>query len=354
MAENTIFFSYSRDDSEFAFSLAKSLREAGAKVWLDQLDIKPGHRWDNSIENALKSSHTLLVVLSESSVKSNNVMDEVSYALEENKKVVPVLLEDCKIPFRLRRLQYATFTEGHKKGIDSLVSALKLDDTVANKLADVAELPMLPKPKPIKPEPAQPLNPVQTNLSNNQRPKKKSNAWIYILSSLAVITVLAVLLILSIGSNTDEKVTDTPEGQYNNQIIKTQDNPTNKESAIAQDWAYATNTNNIEAYIQFVKMYGKNNAYYNDAYTRMKNMFSENGYVKYGIVNVEQYFHKTLYFEGNELTIPVQGDFISPKMENEIWQNNLPTGYYVQPGRFYLVMDVLTDSNNVVWVHLAI
>ncbi|CAM3400539.1 toll/interleukin-1 receptor domain-containing protein [Aequorivita lipolytica] len=353
MAEGTIFFSYSRDDSEFVLSLAKSLREAGAKVWLDQLDIKPGNRWDNSIENALKTSHTLLVVLSKSSVKSNNVLDEVSYALEENKKVVPVLLEECKIPFRLRRLQYATFAEGHKKGIDSLVSALQLDDTVANRLADVAELPILPKPKPIPPTPDPILDPIEQDLPNYYKPKKTSNAWMYILSGLAVLAVLAVVLILSTSGDTDKEL-HIPDEQYNNQIVNTNDNPTNTESAIAQDWAYATNTNNIEGYVQFVRTHGKNNTYYNDAYTRMKNMFSENGYVKYGIVNVEQYFNKTLYFDGNELTIPVQGDFISPKMENEIWKNNSPTGYYVQPGRFYLVMDVATDANNVVWVHLAI
>jgi hypothetical protein len=354
MAEDTIFFSYSRDDSEFVFGLAKSLREAGAKVWLDQLDIKPGNRWDESIESALKSSHTLLVVLSKSSVKSDNVLDEVSYALEENKKVVPVLLEECDIPFRLRRLQYATFNEGHKKGIDGLIRALKLDDKVANKLADVAELPITPKPNPI-PKPAPPINSIQhPDLPNYPKPKKSNNTLLYVLSGLAVVVVLAVVLILVTNSNTDKEIPYIPDNTYNKEIIQTNNNPTTTETVIEQDWAYATNINTIEGYIQFVSIYGKNNAYYNDAYTRMKNMFSDSGYLKYGIVNLEQYFHKTLYFDGNELTIPVQGDFISPKVKNEIWKNNYPTDYYVQPGRFYLVLDVFTDANNVVWVHLAI
>ena len=35
------FFSYSREDSEFALRLAKDLKAAGANVWLDRLDIKP-------------------------------------------------------------------------------------------------------------------------------------------------------------------------------------------------------------------------------------------------------------------------------------------------------------------------
>ena len=86
MSTGTIFFSYSRQDSDFVIHLAQSLREAGAEVWLDQLDIKPGSRWDKSIEQALFKSSTLLVVLSKSSVESANVMDEVSFALEETRK----------------------------------------------------------------------------------------------------------------------------------------------------------------------------------------------------------------------------------------------------------------------------
>lgn len=134
MANDTIFFSYSRDDSSFVLQLAKDLRGAGATIWLDTLDIQPGTHWDSSIEKALKESSTLLVILSNTSVKSNNVMDEVSYALEENKKVVPILLENCAIPFRLKRLQYADFTENRETGLKNLVDALKLEKEVANKL----------------------------------------------------------------------------------------------------------------------------------------------------------------------------------------------------------------------------
>ncbi len=137
-SDKIIFFSYSRDDSEFVLNLAKNLRKAGATIWLDQLDISPGMRWDSSIEKALSSSKTLLVVLSVSSVKSNNVMDEVSYALEEHKNVVPVLLEACDIPFRLRRLQYADFSGDYKVGIATLIKALNLENNIAVKLVDVS------------------------------------------------------------------------------------------------------------------------------------------------------------------------------------------------------------------------
>ena len=70
MATETIFFSYSRVDSDFVLKLATDLRDAGFDIWLDQLDITPGRRWDDSIQSALNDSKTPIVILSSSSSKN--------------------------------------------------------------------------------------------------------------------------------------------------------------------------------------------------------------------------------------------------------------------------------------------
>ncbi len=129
MASGKIFFSYSRDDSEFVLKLAKDLRAGGADIWLDQLDIPAGKRWDAEIEQALENAQVQLVILSPSSVGSNNVMDEVSYALEKGKHVIPILHKDCQIPFRLKRLQYLNFTSNYAAGFNDLSKALTLEKT---------------------------------------------------------------------------------------------------------------------------------------------------------------------------------------------------------------------------------
>jgi TIR domain len=134
MSSKHIFFSYSRDNSEFVLDLAKKLRAEGRNVWLDQLDIETGERWDRSIEEALEKADVLLVVLSKTSVDSNNVMDEVSFALEEGKRVLPVLFEDCDIPFRLRRLQFADFTTDVDSGMETLFRALDMDDETTDEV----------------------------------------------------------------------------------------------------------------------------------------------------------------------------------------------------------------------------
>src|SRR5262245_53749235 len=94
----SVFVSYARSDGDFALQLARDLKLAGLAAWIDQIDIPPGDRWDAAIEKALRQSECVVVVLSRASVQSANVMDEVSFALDEQKRVLPVLIEECPIP----------------------------------------------------------------------------------------------------------------------------------------------------------------------------------------------------------------------------------------------------------------
>jgi hypothetical protein len=121
-----IFFSYSRFDSPFALQLASDLREAGANIWIDQIDIPAGNHWDAAVEKALDNSATVLVILSPTSIVSPNVMDEVSFALESGKKIIPVMFVDCLTPFRLRRLQRVDFTREYSAGLNQLLHSLGL------------------------------------------------------------------------------------------------------------------------------------------------------------------------------------------------------------------------------------
>ena len=200
MSTGTIFFSYSRQDSDFVIHLAQSLREAGAEVWLDQLDIKPGSRWDKSIEQALFKSSILLVVLSKSSVESANVMDEVSYALEEHKRVVPILLEDCDIPFRLRRLQFADFTKDRSDALKTLILSMGLEDHVATKLSNTAADHNLveksdPEQQPQEPVAQKVVIPVTSKKDQDQKSvkpvTKKSKMPIYIVLGILGVGVAA-------------------------------------------------------------------------------------------------------------------------------------------------------------------
>ncbi len=128
MYSESIFFSYNRSDIEFALKLARDLRENGVNVWLDKLDIPGGVHWDNAIEKALFSSTCILVIISPAAIESSNVMDEVSYALEEKKKLIPVIFKESAIPYRLRRLQHIVFTGDYQEALDQLLQSLAKSD----------------------------------------------------------------------------------------------------------------------------------------------------------------------------------------------------------------------------------
>jgi len=100
------------------------LKAVGASVWLDQLDISPGQRWDRAVEDALTNCPRMVVILSPASVNSTNVMDEVSFALEEQKTVIPVIYRDCAVPFRLRRVQHVDFRPDYARGLQVLLNIL--------------------------------------------------------------------------------------------------------------------------------------------------------------------------------------------------------------------------------------
>ena len=121
------FFSYSREDSVFALRLAEDLKAAGANVWIDQLDIEPGMPWDRTVEDALNNCQRMLVILSPVSIKSDNVRDEVSFALSKQKRVIPILYRRCDVPFRLARLQHVDFRTDYSRGLKLLLKALSVE-----------------------------------------------------------------------------------------------------------------------------------------------------------------------------------------------------------------------------------
>lgn len=106
-----LFLSYSREDSVFAFRLRDDLVKRGFNVWMDQVDIPGGHHWDETIEEALSESRVLLVLSTPASIKSQNVRDEVDYAIDEGIDILPLLYKEVKFPLRWRRYQYVVINE---------------------------------------------------------------------------------------------------------------------------------------------------------------------------------------------------------------------------------------------------
>jgi hypothetical protein len=120
----SVFISYQHGDAEFTLHLYDDLKAASLDPWIDQRNIGTG-QWDRQVEKALKESPAMILILTPRSAESENVADEWSYFLDNKKPILPILLEQCEIPFRLRRLQYIDFTKDYQSAFAALLRELQ-------------------------------------------------------------------------------------------------------------------------------------------------------------------------------------------------------------------------------------
>src|SRR6266481_2327241 len=77
------FISYSSQDQEFADRLYADLQAKGVRCWLATEDLKIGDKFRQRIDDAIRLHDKLLLVLSETSVRSTWVESEVETAFEK-------------------------------------------------------------------------------------------------------------------------------------------------------------------------------------------------------------------------------------------------------------------------------
>lgn len=119
-----IFISYAREDVAKVEPLAESLKKNGWSVWWDPL-ILPGTTFHTIIEKALSSARCVVVVWSNSSIGSTWVLDE-AWEGAERQVLVPVLIEDIKIPLGFRRIQAVDLIDWTGSLPDKRVERLRL------------------------------------------------------------------------------------------------------------------------------------------------------------------------------------------------------------------------------------
>ncbi len=102
-----VFISYKRDEKSTSFvnHLRQQLERAGFDVWIDQSLLRPGQYWLQEIDNAIKASIVLIVVLTPDAHESLYVTYEWSFAFGRGMEVIPLLLEDTKLHRRLEDIQ---------------------------------------------------------------------------------------------------------------------------------------------------------------------------------------------------------------------------------------------------------
>ncbi|MET9951153.1 toll/interleukin-1 receptor domain-containing protein [Streptomyces sp. NPDC006339] len=88
-----VFVSYSRRDSTFAERLHRELSGRLREVWVDWLDIEPSARWRERIDEAIRGSDAVIVLLSRDSLRSKYCWLECERALALRKRVLPIVID---------------------------------------------------------------------------------------------------------------------------------------------------------------------------------------------------------------------------------------------------------------------
>ncbi len=91
---NDVFISYSHNDKSFAYAVFDALSEAGLMVWMDRGGITGGAQWERKIQQALRNSLSVLVIITPKSLDSPFVQDELLRAVNLNLPFIPVLLAE--------------------------------------------------------------------------------------------------------------------------------------------------------------------------------------------------------------------------------------------------------------------
>jgi hypothetical protein len=91
------FISYSTKDQDFAERIHADLQNKGVRCWFAPHDMRIGDKILNEIDTAIRLQDKLLLILSEHSINSKWVEDEVTKAFEEERKRKQIVL----FPIRL-------------------------------------------------------------------------------------------------------------------------------------------------------------------------------------------------------------------------------------------------------------
>lgn len=126
-----VFLCHSSGDKQAVRDLYRQLRMDGITPWLDEEDLLPGQEWEQEIPKAVRNSDVVIVCLSQAAInKRGYVQKEIRIALDVADQqpegaifLIPVKLEECEAPERLRRWHWVNLFESN--GYQRLMQALR-------------------------------------------------------------------------------------------------------------------------------------------------------------------------------------------------------------------------------------
>lgn len=135
-----VFISYSRKDIAFAHILVDALKFNELETWIDWEDIPPSADWLNEIYRAIEAADNFVYIVSRNSKNSEVCSKEIRHALENQKRLVPIVIhpeiKPEEVPQNIAALNWIFFPDGEElspqtadfqQAFDKLLTAIKTD-----------------------------------------------------------------------------------------------------------------------------------------------------------------------------------------------------------------------------------
>lgn len=129
--KHRVFVSYSRRNIEEAEYICKVLNDNNILYWIDKEGIYSSSNYKELIVDAIDVSKAVIFISSEDSNASINVIREIGYAVNMNKPILPVIIDDAQYAKSIRldisdidQIDFRNTAIGAKKLITSLMYVL--------------------------------------------------------------------------------------------------------------------------------------------------------------------------------------------------------------------------------------
>lgn len=131
-AKKVVFISYSSSDFEIVSRIGEHLRNDNFRVWMDKEKLIVGDIVELRLEKSIEEADYLLFFCSQAAVRSDWVKTELNLAIKHRKasRIVPVLLENCELPYPLAIMAYHDFRNAGQRDANYEKLRLKLTDAL--------------------------------------------------------------------------------------------------------------------------------------------------------------------------------------------------------------------------------
>jgi|GEM_PF-6922487 len=140
-----VFISYSRKDIAYARLLQNSLQQNNIETWIDWDRIPIGEKWWDEITEAIRESNVFIFIISGNSILSEVCSKEIKVALENQKRVIPIIIDDLEesqiraLAPELPSINWIVFKRDH------IFHLQKLQDQTNSDLDEQIAIPKLPE-----------------------------------------------------------------------------------------------------------------------------------------------------------------------------------------------------------------